>query len=360
MNSYIHSQKIKVSENASGEDINITKIDITGLKEDAPRVYIQASMHAAELQGNAVIHELLEYFKNNQPLGNITIIPQCNPVGRDMLVGTGHLGRFDPTNGDNWNRYYFNPDIDYDCFAKEHLDSSETEYKHKLRELLHAQLDEALSQPHYLSRAQNLNYKMQKYALDADIILDLHTNKESVDYLYNPEYSNEAAAYLGFEDVLVVPNIFGGALDEAGFHPWWSLQEAFKKLGRDTNVLNDSYTLELGSESCISEDKAVKQSQQILNYLAFKNVIDAKSVKHKVNYHDLSLYKMLHAPYGGIYEWQVNPGDIIESGANLGYCLQVSSNQKHIIKAPYKLKIISIQAKGALQQHCAIFNIVKL
>ena len=366
MVNYIKRQKIKISENASGEDIIVNKIDILGSKDTAPSVYIQASMHAAELQGNAIIHELLNYFEKHQPLGNITIIPQCNPIGRDMLMGTSHLGRFDATNGDNWNRYYFNPEIDYDSFANKHINSDEKTYKKAFRELLHKEIDKLTQESQNLSRAKNLNYSMQKHALDADIILDLHTEDGlGIEYLYSPEYSNEAAAYLGFDDVLVTQNILGGALHNgalqyAGYVPWWSLQKSFAKLGKETKVLVDTYTLELGSQGCINEQRAIRKSKQILNYLIFKNVIDGKATKHEANYHGVDSYKQLYAPYGGLYEWQVSLGDIVEKGDRLGYCLQTSVNKKHEIIAPFKFKILGIHSQGAVQKHCHTFNVIKL
>ena len=66
MQNYISKQKIKVSQSSTGEDIFIEKITIEGKNTNAPNVYLQASMHASELQGNAVMIELLEYFNKYQ------------------------------------------------------------------------------------------------------------------------------------------------------------------------------------------------------------------------------------------------------------------------------------------------------
>jgi len=45
-----------------------------------PNVYIQANMHGAEVQGNAVIFQLLELLKNCDIRSNITLVPNANPV----------------------------------------------------------------------------------------------------------------------------------------------------------------------------------------------------------------------------------------------------------------------------------------
>lgn len=66
---YISKEKIKVSQASNGQDIFIEKITIKGSDPQAPSVYMQASMHASELQGNAVMIKLLEHFRKYQPKG---------------------------------------------------------------------------------------------------------------------------------------------------------------------------------------------------------------------------------------------------------------------------------------------------
>jgi len=46
----------------------------------APNVYIQANMHGAEVQGNAVIFQLLELLKHCDIQSNLTLVPYANPV----------------------------------------------------------------------------------------------------------------------------------------------------------------------------------------------------------------------------------------------------------------------------------------
>ncbi|WP_116964603.1 succinylglutamate desuccinylase/aspartoacylase domain-containing protein [Fastidiosibacter lacustris] len=360
---YISEQKIKVGENAAGEAIEVTKLVIKGGDSAAKKVYIQASMHASEIQGNAVILVLLKYFKNKQPLGDITIIPQCNPIGRDMLIGAGHQGRFDSTNGDNWNRYYFKPDINYHDFAKTHLKSDMKVYKQALREVLYQQIDQALANQYMLSRAKRLNYTMQKHALEADIILDLHTDTHSIDYLYSPAYAKNSAEKFGFEHVFLIENKCNGALDEAGFYPWWSLQRAFGELGRKEVVGVESFTLELGSEELINSQKAQMQALRILNYLAHHKVVQpysdsSNALSSRVTFHNEDNFKALHALYGGLYEWFIAPGDVIKKDQLVGRCLKMSSQTAISISFPFNGLVISINAKGALQQGSHLLNVV--
>ena len=81
---------------------------------------------------------------------------------------------------------------------------------------------------------------IQRMAVDADLVLDLHTGDRAPRYLYSPEGSVAAARAFGLPFVLEVPARFGGALDEASFVPWQDLADAFRRLGR--NVVPASST----------------------------------------------------------------------------------------------------------------------
>ena len=73
-----------VGEMASGAKLTVPVYSFEseqGSAENiAPNVYIQANMHGAEVQGNAVIFQLLELLKNCDINSNITLVPYANPV----------------------------------------------------------------------------------------------------------------------------------------------------------------------------------------------------------------------------------------------------------------------------------------
>ena len=73
-----------VGEMASGAALTVPVYRLKG-DSNAPSVYIQANMHGAEVQGNAVIYQLLELLRSNELMtdikGDITLVPYANPVG---------------------------------------------------------------------------------------------------------------------------------------------------------------------------------------------------------------------------------------------------------------------------------------
>ncbi|MBK2258792.1 M14 family zinc carboxypeptidase [Francisella philomiragia] len=363
MSNYISKQKIKVSQSSTGEDIHVEKITIKGSNSSAPSVYMQASMHASELQGNAVMVELLEYFKKHQPKGDVYLIPQCNPIGKDVFIGAGHQGRFDSATGDNFNRYYFYPSIDYSGFVKEHINSTTAEYKQAFENLLQQELDKELSNEWELSRAKRLNLLVQREAQKADYVLDLHTDTDATTYLYTADFAKEIAESFGYKDMLIINNDkAGGSLDEAIFCPWWHLSQEFRKQGRDEKVLKEGYTLELGSEEYINFINAKMQTQGILNYLKYKDIIDSPfdtdllntDIRHHIYGPN---YKHLKAIEGGLYEWFIKPGDIFKAGDVIGQYIQTSTMQKKDLILPYGGVVISIHNTGAVCQGSQLINL---
>jgi hypothetical protein len=362
MQNYISKQKIQVSQSSTGEDIFIEKIIIKGSDEKAPSVYMQASMHASELQGNTVMIELLEYFKKYQPRGDVYLIPQCNPIGKDVFIGAGHQGRFDSATGDNFNRYYYYPKIDYKRFAEKHINSSTTDYKKAFEELLQIEIKKELANEWELSRARRLNLIAQEEAQKADFVLDLHTDTDAITYLYTAEFAKETAEKFGYRHTLVIDNDKAdGALDEAIFCPWWHLSHAFKELGRDEEVLKEGYTLELGSEEYINFEDAKMQAQGVLNYLSHKNIIDSPfetNLLHKdITHTEISNYKHIKAVEGGLYEWFIKAGDSFQAGEVIGQYIQTSAMTKKDLKMPYGGTVISIHYTGAVCQGSQLINL---
>ncbi|WP_417335122.1 succinylglutamate desuccinylase/aspartoacylase family protein [Halobacteriovorax marinus] len=329
MTNKISKRKIALSELPSGEKLSLKVIEVDGSFE-GPHCYIQASVHGAEHQGNAVIYRLLEYLENNPIIGKITILPMANPQAINTKIGTYTFGRFNPNTGDNWNRLYFDftkSSTEVVEFAKSHLQSDEKdiykEYKKLLKELI---LSQKAKHIEYGPNTNGLvNLTLQELATDSDYVLDLHTGPKATRYLYVPEYLEQRSDDLHFPFRLIIPNEFGSAMDEATFMPWVNLQSAFKELGRDFHIPFESYTVELGSEEIIDLEEASHDLLYILNYLHHRGIIEEapelprESEKLKCK---LSDYKTYYAPRGALYHYNISPGskfkkgDILATGIN--------------------------------------------
>jgi len=320
-------ETIKVDE-VGGFNYNIYKYTIKG-SGSGPTVYIQANVHGAEVQGNACIWRLVEKLTKTEGLevlGNIIIVPQANPYGSSIKMGTYTYGRFNPVTGDNWNRMYLDffkckkgqGHIDVEAFVKKHLKSDTKLITSAFKEEIQSKLREyrASQELYSISDNKNVFVKLQELAAPADIVLDLHTAGVGTRYIYAAQYLKEESKALNSEFTIIIPNEFGGAMDEATFSPWIRLYDELKKHNINLDYKFESYTLELGGEEFISMEEANDDSENILSLLAERGIIKyvASTVKPQQHFCKLENYKMYRAPLSGLCNYNFAVGEAFKKG----------------------------------------------
>ncbi|MBA6414642.1 succinylglutamate desuccinylase/aspartoacylase family protein [Colwellia sp. 6M3] len=336
----ISKEVMHVGEMASGATLTVPVYRIKG-NGQGPNVYIQANMHGAEVQGNAVIFQLLEQLKHIELNGSITLVPYANPVGCNHKNGEYTLGRFDPITGENWNRMYHFDESIIEPFAKAHLNQSNAEIAQAFQALMVKQLSQKLNHNVYgITTGQRIAYQLQLLALEADLVLDLHTGPISSKHLYCPDYARPSAEYFDIPHVLFIPNGFDGALDEATFCPWWYLQLKFAELGRDfpitktdenqgeNAVIKESFTVELGSQEQIDLDVAHEDALGILSYLQYQGAINSQQYQPKTMTRYSCLlkdYKALYSPMGGMVDYLAEFGKPLPAGEPLARILRMDN-----------------------------------
>jgi predicted deacylase len=328
---------IAVAQNASGRSLHVPIYKLSdGIA--GPKVYIQSSIHGAEVQGNVVIYHLLQALQNTQIQGEIILVPNCNPVGTNIKAGEYTMGRFDPVNGTNWNRgYYFDKDKVHTFANSVTSDESTDNIKARFKEVLAQAIKEKLEQPWGIGLAQQLNLKLQQMAASADIVLDLHNGPVSTRHIYIPEYAKQAAYQFSIPHCIFIPNVFAGALDEACFCSWWTLQETLAdKFDRTFDFNVQAFTLEMGSQEVINFDEGKQDAISILGYLASKGVLtdcdyQPASMQRLGVY--LKDYKTLFTDFGGMVEYCAKPGDTIKKGDALARILNIDDlDNTHAVK----------------------------
>lgn len=311
-----------IKELATGEELSLKTYTVKG--KPGPHIHIQASVHGAELQGNAVILQLMDLLNSTQINGSITFIPLANPYATNNKHGTYTYGRYNPVTGDNWNRNYVDIIRASQFDIKNFVDENSNLPWHELKLVYKAKLDEIFNQyianlieTRKLSENNKLNLLLQHLASQADGILDLHTGPVATRYLYAAEYEEEVAYYLKFKHNLIIPNEFGGAMDESAFMPWVHLMNALKNQGRDITPDVESFTLEFGSEETFQMHAASKDVESIVNYLKYKGVLEGNP--DKVDSHSCLLknYKTIYSPKGGLVDYHFEPGQRFIKGDTL-------------------------------------------
>jgi hypothetical protein len=311
-----------IKELATGEILSLKTYTVSGTP--GPHIHIQASVHGAELQGNAVILQLMEVLNTQKINGSITFIPLANPYATNNKHGTYTYGRYNPVTGDNWNRNYVDIikasgfDIDEFVRINEKLSWHELKliFKAELDHILDSYIDK-LIQTKTLSENNKLNLILQKLAAKSDGVLDLHTGPVATRYLYSAEYEKEISFVMKFKHILLIPDEFGGAMDEAAFMPWVHLRNALSKKNREIKLDIESFTLEFGSEETFSMQSASKDVESIVNYLKYKGVLPGSHDTIDGHYCLLKDYKTIYSPNGGLVDFHFEPGQRYLKGDTL-------------------------------------------
>ena len=320
---------VAVRTTATGHELTAPVFVARG-RQERPLAYVQANVHGGELQGNAAILALFELLEREPLRGTVVLVPRVNPVSANQQVGDYVAGVYDFLTGTNFNRGYLyltGPSrsasaacyVDVDSFAAAHTASPVGEIRDDFRASLLAALDAVEEETRAWGADSRLDFALpiQRMAVDADLVLDLHTGDRAPRYLYSPEGAVAAARAFGFPFVLEVPARFGGALDEASFVPWQDLSDAFRRLGRnDVPRLVDGFTVELGSMNSFSLEAGREDARRVASALRHYGILDGEpdAPPARITACSVGDYRSLHAPVGGLVDLAVPPGTAVKEG----------------------------------------------
>jgi predicted deacylase len=329
---------------ASSETLNLAVYRFQG-KPGAPSAYLQASLHGSEVQGNWVIAELLERLPKTEILGNITLVPCANPHAQNTKHGEYTMGRYDPTDGDNWNRTF----VDLSALA-ETVEPVWPQAKEQFR----AKLLKALEAPEKPEAyARHLARTLQRLAAAHDFVLDLHCASISDTYAYVPSYAMKSFPLLPCRHALRMANDFGGAMDEAFFVPWWKLGERIEKATGKFPELPEAFTLELGVQDTSQLALAKRQAEGILHFLAAKGVVrgnfEALSFPSRFSC-DQKNYETFYASSSGFLSLEVKIGEPLEAGQPFYQYLRFQPFERETIHAKTRILPLTFTNSSSVHQ----------
>lgn len=349
-------ERIRVLSLASGDQLSVPVYSFRGSRPGATSVYLQSAMHGSEVQGSLVLALLLEYLDKNPPLGNVRIVPNCNPVGLNNKRGEYTDGRNDPVRGDNWNRKYFLPStgLDWDAFLKKHHSSDQKLLFADFRRIL----KKALAEKEAKGVGERIAFTLQRLSIDYDICLDLHCANRSVRHAYVGEFAKEDTKYLGIPFQLIMPNDrFGGSMDEVFFAPWAELARR-----RGSKVIPaQGITIELGNHEELSTAEAKRDLETILNFLRHRGVIKGRAKKMRPLQCELSGYTLISAPIGGLAEVLCTLGKPVKRGEVVAKILSFGRKPKFTeIKSPVSGIPILQHSSAVVNEGAELLKIISL
>jgi len=240
-----------------------------------PKAYLQASLHADEIPAMLTAHHLAGLLDaaeaRGEILGEVILVPYANPIGLAQFIGDIQHGRREMSGGGNFNRNWPNlVELIGDALEGK-LGDSEAENVGAIR----AAMTAALAAETPRNELHSLRLILARLAADADIVLDLHCDDQSLMHLFLiPQHWPQAqgiAAELGCRAVLLAEDSGGASFDETYSTPWVHLAEKFP--GKPIPPVCLAGTVELRGQSDVEDDLAAADASALFRSLQRLGVI---------------------------------------------------------------------------------------
>ena len=302
-----------------------------GTQGCAPKIYLQASLHAEELPGMLVAHHLRAMLEAaeaaGQIPGEIVLLPVANPIGLAQRLDHKAMGRFEFASAENFNRHY--PDLAkaIEPGLRDALGADAPANVALVRQAIGGYLRNW--QP--ASELQSLRRALLLLAHDADYVLDLHCDCESVMHFYTEENCwpqlAPLARWLGSEAILLARSSGAWSFDECLSGVWWQLADAMKLAGRSVPLPQAccSTTIELRGEGDVSHTVAQADARAIFSWL---QQVQALACDHAP---EVPAFKCQPTPLAGSETLTARGPGLVVFAAEVGAVLQVGDLVAEVI-----------------------------
>ena len=302
-----------------------------------PKVYIQASLHAEELPGMLVAHHLRALLEAadaaGQLLGEVVLVPVANPLGLAQRVDHRAMGRFDLATSENFNRHY--PDLAKAVWpvVQDALGADPVANVDAVRRAMGDYLRNWTPN----TELQSLRRCLLTLAHDADAVLDLHCDCESVMHFYTEETCwpqlEPLTRLMQCEAVLLARNSGSGPFDECLSGVWWRLREALAAAAKPMPLPQGccSATIELRGEADVSHALALADARALFAYLQHAQVIASTTAPAlpaaRCQATPLAGSQTLHAPAPGVVVFAAQVGQVLQVGDLVAEVIDPIGNQ---------------------------------
>lgn len=243
------------------------------------KVHLQAALHADEQPGTMALHHFLPMLRAADASGQLNarfvVFPSVNPLGLANIALRHHIGRYDTATGLNYNRRW--PDL-YPAIADAIAGKLTTDAAANIAIIRHA-VSAFIAAQCPTSAAQHLRLITLASAHDADIVLDLHCDDDSLRHIFtSPELMpglSDLADWFGSAATLTAQDSGGGSFDEVLPLLYRKAQAA--NPGVPIPMGSQTATLEYQGQADVFDAIGQTDAQGLFNFFAERGLIAAAS-----------------------------------------------------------------------------------
>ncbi|HBE21236.1 MAG TPA: succinylglutamate desuccinylase [Cyanobacteria bacterium UBA11149] len=332
---------IPIQHLASG-DRNFLQVYQFRGAQPGKKAYLQANLHGAEIVGNAVIYQLIEFLRSlddTQLAGEVWLVPVCNPMGTNQRSHFFATGRYNPYDGRDWNRIFWDYEKegeDLATFAQSQINLQPEQIRHNYLARIQSSFQQQLGKINSLRAVpfrEYYRYQLQSLCLDANYVIDIHSSSnQAIDYLYCFHSREESAKAFQLPYGILLKEYAGNTFDEAFLKPWLALEKKLAELGKYIRFDLESWTLELGEGMVMNPESITKGVIGIENYLAYHGMLTIpgfplpETGSFSIDFISKSQIQEYYAPMGGMIQSRVELGSEVQAGQVLYQLLVFHKN----------------------------------
>jgi predicted deacylase len=312
---------------------------VIGPKDAPEKVHLQAALHADEHPGTMVLHHLLPMLRQADDQGllraRFVVMPAVNPFGLAQQSLRHHIGRYDTNTGVNFNRRW--PDL-FGAVRTQlsgRLSDDETFNVNLIRTAVARWID--AQQPR--TAAEQLRLLVLKEAHDAEFVLDLHCDDDSLIHIFtSPELMPELqdlADWMGAAATLTAADSGGGSFDEV-------LPQLYRKVaqanpGKPVPMASATATLEYRGQADVFDTFGADDARRLWGFLCGRNLIDADPgtlPERMPEATPLEATEMLRVDRPGLVAYRVDLGERVTKGQPVADLITMDGPEAFMARTP--------------------------
>lgn len=302
------------------------------------KIYIQAALHADEQPGTMAIHHLLPMVRDadvaRKLRARFVIFPSVNPLGLATRTLRRHIGRYDLETGINFNRRW--PDL-YPLIKCEIAGKLSADAKGNIK-LIRDAVSKLLAAQTPVTANQRLRNLVMTQAHDADIVLDLHCDDDSLKHIFtSPDLMpglQDLADRMQVAATLTAEDSGGGSFDEV-------LPNLYRKAQRDNPdflipLAAETATLEYRGQADVTDAIGREDAQGLFDFFAGRGLIDVEpqAAKPGPGPTPFEATEVLRSDRPGILAYRVELGDKVKKGDVIADIIAMDGPEAFIGRTP--------------------------
>lgn len=308
--------------------------------ENAPeKVHLQAALHADEHPGTMVLHHLLPMLRQADDQGllraRFVVMPAVNPFGLGQQSLRHHIGRYDTNTGVNFNRRW--PDL-FSLIRTQlsgRLSDDEVFNVNLIRTAVSRWID--AQQPR--TAAEQLRLLVLKEAHDAEFVLDLHCDDDSLIHIFtSPELMPELqdlSDWMGAAATLTASDSGGGSFDEV-------LPQLYRKVaqanpGKPVPMASATATLEYRGQADVFDPLGADDARRLWGFLCGRNLIDAEAGAPPARMAEatpLEATEIIRTDRPGLVAYRVELGERVSKGQPVADLIAMDGPEAFMSRTP--------------------------